>query len=1650
MPPETNFYAFCADFSKMAACLFAIQNLSDSGAFTEYPELEQMLRVFEQNTLLKLYMRAVTILNKIDGTVVFPDTFPFGDFAEYDFADYDFDDGGRLAGDFSAIEFTNDFLLSYLDQTNTGFSSLFQTILNILLELQRRISEISEADIISLDNALIEVLDAFEAIQNYLISIGLSPCLPPGTQYINNSSEVYLQAAGADGSDGVPEGIHLRWALAGELGLNHLPKGDADNAITTPANYNQPNDYVRIYRTPYSPSEAGILNFETTSPSINYSLKRWTYFINTLVNGKSLTSQLQLTFTDPVLYDQLAAGIDTATEYFNFLKAYPGTIQFSVVGKTFFLAAFDITNGSDSAAAIVKIEAQCTPNLDDPAAEIVYARKTDSVVPAGEKTVTIMAENIQSLKILVSSGSFFTNIFFETYNDFLAARNDEDWTEVGDGFALSVSDDEVFARLETSDYPVDHLWPQYNEGTTVKVGNYHTKWIPAIPENPNDPSIKTVVSQYLSLSETDSRAMLTLPDLNANPGTSGLQISLVDMLNLVSADFHIARMFGLGCIDVMPGSSPYVYRLTYTNQASLVSTNPVTRSYITLPASKANNLLPSKPVIRRLTYGLPVVNDSVSTAFDVNGYARYGPIRAINIGREPFNDEITGYDFFADLAQADNANIFINSRPVNYGIKYRAAAAANYLKPEITQDGALPPFYYAYDADFPDAGVKETVVVPDNLTSLYVHLEKMTGVHYYAIYGINWFSRASVISEEVATDDTEFPLQNRLQPPTDVTVQYIQQEDPLIFTTSQEQAWLTSHAGAFPGQDINFTRIVFNWIDITDVTNLPGTSPGQLAAAVRPDTVKILFDPVLPVEVQGMIMKVADVSGQDGQLELYTGPYTQIDGTVLSPEIDSSQFFRFNNSLLNTPQGQFVVTGITQGTAGPVITVNKITNQSTQEDPQSPGSYGIVQTYQSPLTGSQFSMVENLSNAENWQPVTETISLYSFADAADANIETDTDSEGNQTLNWVGGITADVTVNSLFPETDPTNDLPGYYRLIFTQSLAPNPQINLPYDPDHPDNNAPGALHTAHVEWYKGWCRIVTSGNNLKQLEVLRIEQTAPLSLIIYDPAYQDDPIPDSTGGGTVSVNFHPGYRAYLFPEPDPGTFNGTNILPAANQNSKKTLIGLQTADNRPGGTGFTSSVSSPAVLLARLIVEPVQLTAPTGASYIVRPNAISKAAFTFDVAVPPPNPFGFKFCRTTEEDVLDALYQPLTVSSILEALGQLTDDPDYNLRYADLVNLVLDTDNPGNFKVYDASPSPYGFPEPDKTGLTSPDDSLDLKIQKYGLAIQGTILPLTATTPIFLFIKTGLLTDNSQPTIRDGNGKLLDTSSPIFNPFPMIRKLPQTGDPDTSVIRFTDYTLNASSRSLYFYALAEVTNQLINGPLSPFTGPVTILNTTPPEPPIVRTFSIVPSVDGVTSPISIVFQVSPTAPYDNITVMRFYRTTDITRTDALATMSASPDLTVSDPDQTGYILTDTLADLTNIPFGQPLYYRLVSVRSIINEFNLPEEVQSVGSDIITVTLIDTVNPTAPQLTYHTPANTLTWNTVVNKGTYYVYQQNAKGNWTLLGTDQTPQPGQLVTFPLANALVTVDVNGNTVYNRFKVRVQNASGLFNLTDNILTV
>jgi hypothetical protein len=117
------------------------------------------------------------------------------------------------------------------------------------------------------------------------------------------------------------------------------------------------------------------------------------------------------------------------------------------------------------------------------------------------------------------------------------------------------------------------------------------------------------------------------------------------------------------------------------------------------------------------------------------------------------------------------------------------------------------------------------------------------------------------------------------------------------------------------------------------------------------------------------------------------------------------------------------------------------------------------------------------------------------------------------------------------------------------------------------------------------------------------------------------------------------------------------------------------------------------------------------------------------------------------------------------------------------------------------------------------------------------------------------------------------------------------------------------------------------------------------------------------------------------------------------------------------------------------------------------------------------INPIAPELTLFTtsvngpvtspltpPPNqldgvSLQWNSVVHNATYYLYKMNSTGNWQKIyqiKSNQDPLTVNLITDLQINSLQKIDADGNTIYHRFKVGVENSSGLLNLTDNELTV
>ena len=1656
MATENNIYAFCADYSNLSACLFAIQSAQENDVFSGDQLLVSMLNQLEKDTLRKLYLRTIRLLGVLYQVEGVPQTYIGGDFRSTDFKANDFNVGylqaggtptdlsAYLAGDFEDEDFTHlDFWVGFQDLEEAGYASVFKTITNIFSELCSRSSEISNGEKWTLDAALLPFLDAADEIKAYLKDKGLNLCTEEENIH-NNDSGVFLQASGSDGSKGVAAGLHLRWALTGELGENHLPKGDYYNSRTPQGLFNRANDYVRIFRTEYVTPVIVNLDFEAKRPVINFASKSWSYLLTNTAGQKKISNRLRITFEDAQAYNQLASALDPQLYFYDFLNRYPGIIKIEILEKSVFRFGFDFT--ANIASDSLKVEGNCYAGDDVDNAQTV--RKT--IISTGVNE--LLADNIRTIRIKKTRPGILKSISFETYSDFIELRTESDWTEIGSGFGLSLNDAEVYSRLERPEYPINNLWPQYNQGTRVRVSNYQEKWSIT---SPAEPSLKDALLTYLTLSETDSRALDTIKKAGATPLDEGFEISYVDVLNLQASDYHIARMFGLGCIDAAQSANSslkYIYQLRYLNRRGIADSSFLEHRYTTLPVSKSDDRLPEKPAIAPVAYGLPNPEISGNGVFDASGYTPLDRVRAINIQRDLYGDENLSPDFFLSLSAVENENIFEHPKAVGYGIEYRAAGAANYQKPEIIQDKSLGKLFYAYDDDYPVQGVVETALVPDDERSLYVHFERHSGVHAYAIYGVNWFSRASVLSDEVLTDATIFPKINTLVPPDNLAVQYIQKEQNPVVTTSREQGWLTERESVFPGQDTALTRVTFNYTDIIDVSYF--NSADEALDIVKASEFGAFFNDELPLQISGQIKYIKPFLNTGTHLVLQLGSYVQINGELASPQLSQQDFFRFNDAILSTPQGQFRVVQVRNEQPLPQLIIEKNKIYETISDPELSDNYGVGTKYASPETGARFTMTENLSKAANWSPLSAKVNAYSFADVNNPVIETLTDSEGNISRFWIGGINEPAIITPLFGPGSAEN-IEGLYKISFNSSfvLPPHPQSTPPYDENNPGGNPPGTQHAPFVEWYKGTVRVLTPGaSERKTLEVLRIDDSNGLSLYVLDPDYQQEPIVISADqNDPISVNFHPGYRVYYFSEPI-GIFNRSHILPVGGENQRKTLMALQAVDANAGGSGFSSTVSLPAVLMAREVIEPIIPDAPVISSQRMRADATGKASLTFDTKVltlkdgKARNPFGFSFYRISAQQVISALYEAATAGVIYQHLAGLSEDNFADQRFYELVNLVFDDEQPGQFNVFAALPEPYGFPVPDKAGLVNSGDALSVKKQKYFSAIVANLLPLNQQVPIFSFIKTGYQTENIAPVIRNLDGNLLPVTSPDFNPFPMVRKFTKTDQPGYTFIRFTDYFLYESSRDSYFYTATETTNELINGDLSPFSGPVSIINSVPPGMPLLAGLRINPSVKG--GQITVDFILNPIAAVDEVSKIRIYRSLSLSELERPVNSAPFFEVSVSSS-LMGFEITDDFQDFFAIPYGETLYYRFYAVRTIINELNDTEDILSPGSAITSVKLIDTRNPEAPELFFNQQDNLLYWSPSVTDGNYSLYQQTNRGNWQRIFS-ASAMGTQPIEYPLPENMSFTDEDGNRVYYRFKVRVENSSGLSNLQEKELTI
>jgi len=860
---------------------------------------------------------------------------------------------------------------------------------------------------------------------------------------INNpkfqSAYTYLQAAGSDAADGTAQGIHLRWAFQKTLGDLHLAKGNLTPASTL--GFNRPNDFVKIYRTPYDKKADVKIKFNNVAANLptteisSGATREWHYLANIPVpTVPANTTDVFIKFTDVAAYDAIRATMTTLKPK-DMMMQYPGVIEI-YANKLMFAIEFEgeIIDNTPPAGTntYIRVESVALNDTDDATTKYVSCRTAFNAVgnnagklkklvpgepaPAGhdKKDLRLVCENMEHVRF-DRANAWVKEIRLETYVDYIVLVNkqgpDGKWDFVGD-FALTNVDATAFQRLEDpGNYLIDKKWPKFNEydqssgAFTVKTDNYEDKWLS--PSAPTD-GLKAAVNKYLNLTTTDLLANDSLPSETPDDNAQ-INVSYLNMLKLVGLDFHVARMLGIGHIDGLKqvGGGPnqqFIYALQYVTTADLASGTPgtttVTHTFLTLPTGRKDYRLPPSPILTPVTYGLFAENGTGTPTplTDPEGYSPYSDMRFINVNRSQFFYELPFGPFFYELTEFCLCK---ESLPVLFGMDYRKQAEADYRKPEISNDPSYTDF----------VGYPEVVPIPDTAENpIYIHRETEEGFHEYAMYSINWFSRISPRSNIQPTDETDFPKRNTLLPPFNLGVQLIQEEEPLILTTSLEQTMLQNYTAS----DKTLVRATFDWNHIH-------FNAHQFATEAE-----FFFRDTLALEVRGEITSVIQLPNH--LVQITTGPYTITSTSpseIVQPFISASDATKFIGSSLSANESAYVVENVLSTGNNPTFILRQI-KQTNVNDPLLNNNFLITETYLSPSTGERYFISENLSNENNWDAnLIKKVYLEKFSTNATIDVVGSVGNDKNYTIYNVGlvGSDTEIKVTQLIPNSAVSGDV---------------------------------------------------------------------------------------------------------------------------------------------------------------------------------------------------------------------------------------------------------------------------------------------------------------------------------------------------------------------------------------------------------------------------------------------------------------------------------------------------------------------------------------------------------------------------------------------------------------------------------------------------
>ncbi len=812
------------------------------------------------------------------------------------------------------------------------------------------------------------------------------------------SAYLVLQAAGSgDSSYGFSEGIHLRWDLQRTLGENHLPKGNlastGNEDYYTEAGFNRADDFVQVFRVPYHKKYKATVDFNTDVPdaTVEFGASREWHFIKS-IEDTNVSTTVIIRFKDTGLYDQLRATYTPVLAALSFIQHYTGILEVEAQDKLSFAATIRIKQDTP-ASGRVRVETVSVRDYKTADEEAYLSKRatynfnSSTLLPAPpdlpivDETAflnmkcydeyALMVENIKYVRFDYQN-EYPVIVSLETYSDFIigASVQDESWESVGANnglYSLSLDQNEVLNRLDNTAFNVNGHWSRFLPSNApdpaggpnafkVHTANYQDKW------NRAD-GINNGIISYLTLS-TDPDNLQAVQKFSNNPSlpaeeTDTFDFNYLTFLRYAALDYHIARLMGLGIIDTdgltgATGNKKYIYLSVYHTEASLEgeTAEDVAHYYMTLPTGKMDAKIPTVPSMKDLSYGM-VYDKGTEVPIeltDENGYALYEPVRYINVAVDKDDLVLSLPSFFA---QSTDYNFTFESDAVFYGIEYSGEKS-----PGVWEDYYRVP-KLSVDDEYLDAnGNREIIPLINGVETdvIFTHNEREQGVHRYGVYSINWFGRFSALSPFKQTDNTVFQHKCTLIPPANFAVHNIQEEDPLIFTTSHEQAMLAAMTG-----DKTLVRVTF---EINDAHS----SMYQLG-----NKIQFFFKQSPPQSLAGLISSVNVLSAQQADVKTKALPLIsqgQVGGVYgnIDPVIEVADILKFTGSMLATPDRHFRIKEVYRD-AGNGNRAGFIVDAVVENGAMEPAGDHVFVPYQnfiSPEKDVKFFVAQNMTGAINW------------------------------------------------------------------------------------------------------------------------------------------------------------------------------------------------------------------------------------------------------------------------------------------------------------------------------------------------------------------------------------------------------------------------------------------------------------------------------------------------------------------------------------------------------------------------------------------------------------------------------------------------------------------------------------------------------------